>query len=165
MGGMGGGMGGMGGGMGGMGGMMGGMFDVDPGKTRKIKVPTVCLEHGKPDPTPRMHYKLVPLESFTQKGEVIEICKMLGTGQMDQSAAQAAAWHYSDNLSWEELANKVGVTHIHGPSEPYFNGVQLQMGLRIAAEAARRARENPAYDDPSLKDKANSLSNTLSDNK
>ena len=83
---------------------------------------------------------------------------------MDQSAAQAAAWHYSDNLSWEELANKVGVTHIHGPSEPYFNR-QLQMGLRIAAEAARRARENPAYNDPALKDKVNSLSNTLSDNK
>ncbi len=154
-----------GGGMGGMGGMMGGMFNVDAGKTRKLKLPTVCLEHGKPDPNPRMQYKLVPIESLTRKGEVIEICKMLGTNRLEQSAAQAAAWHFSDNLSWEELANKVGVTHIHGPSEPFFNADQLRIGLQIASEAVRRARENPAYNDPAYKDKVNSLSSSLSDNK
>ena len=62
--GMGGGMGGMGGGgmMGGMGGggmgMGGGMFNVAPEKVGKFKVPTVCLEHGKHDPTPRVTYEI-----------------------------------------------------------------------------------------------------------
>ncbi len=41
---------------------MGGFFNVKPGKVGKLRVPTVCLEHGKPDPNPRMAYKLVPIE-------------------------------------------------------------------------------------------------------
>ena len=148
MGGMGGGMGGMGGGMGGMGGGMGGMggfFNVKPGKVAKLRVPTVCLEHGKPEPNPRMAYKLVPIETLTTKPEVIELCKMLGTGRLPQSAAQAAAWHFSDNMTWEQLALKVGVDHLIGPSEPYFTGQELQAAMQIAAESTRRAQENPAY--------------------
>ncbi len=87
---------------------------------------------------------------------------MLGTGKLNQGAAQAAAWHYTDDLSWGQLANKVGVTHIHGPSEPYFSRQQLQVGLRIAGEAARRARANPATNDPADKDKVDSLSRSVS---
>jgi hypothetical protein len=167
MGGMGGGMGGMGGGMGqgmgggmggmgmggmggmGMGGMgmggMGGMFNVAPGKVEKLKVNTVCLEHGKPEPTPRMAYKMVPIESFTTKPEVIELCKLVGTGKIPQSAAQAAAWHFTDGMSWQQLAQKVGVQHLIGPSEPYFSPVDIQAGMRIAAETLQRVRDNPRY--------------------
>jgi hypothetical protein len=157
MGGMGGGMGGMGGGMGGMGGMgmggMGGFFNVKPGKVGKLRVPTVCLEHGKTEPNPRMAYKLVPIETLTTKPEVIELCKMLGTGKLPQSAAQAAAWHFSDNMTWEQLAQKVGVDHLIGPSEPYFTGQEIQAAMQIAAESMRRAQENPTY-----KEKTDSLS-------
>jgi len=127
---------------------MGGFFNVKPGKVAKLRVPTVCLEHGKPDPNPRMAYKLVPIESLTTKPEVIELCKMLGNGQLAQSAAQAAAWHFTDNMSWEQLAQKVGVDHLIGPSEPYFTVQDIQLGMRIAAESMRRARENPAYQEP-----------------
>ena len=145
MGGMGGGMGGMGGGMGmgGMGGGMGGMggfFDVKPGKVGKLRVPTVCLEHGKPEPNPRMAYKLVPIESLTTKPEVIELCKMLGTGKLPQTAAQAAAWHFTDGFTWEQLAQKVGATHLLGPSEPYFTLQEIQAGMQIAAESIRKAK-------------------------
>jgi hypothetical protein len=157
MGGMGGGMGGMGGGMGGMGGMgmggMGGFFNVKPGKVGKLRVPTVCLEHGKTEPNPRMAYKLVPIETLTTKPEVIELCKMLGTGKLPQSAAQAAAWHFSDNMTWEQLAQKVGVDHLIGPSEPYFTGQEIQAAMQIAAESMRRAQENPIY-----REKTDSLS-------
>jgi hypothetical protein len=113
-----------------------------------------------------MKYKLVPIEEFTKKPEVIEICKMLGSVKgsrqdikQQQKAAQAAAWHYTDNMSWEQLATKVGVTHIHGPSEPFFTRAQLHMAQRIAVVATQRARENPRYQDPSFKDKEDSLSN------
>ena len=68
-----------------------------------------------------------------------------------QLAAQAAAWHYTDKMSWEQLASKVGVKHIHGPSEPFFSRVHLNKGLKIAMEAGRRVRENPAYRDPATK--------------
>jgi hypothetical protein len=163
MGGFGGGMGGWGGGMGGMGGF-GGFFNVRPGKVRKMEVKTVCLEHGKKEPNPRVEYKIIPIDRFTQNPKVIEICKMLGTAkgskrQLEhlQQAAQAATWHYTDGLSWRQLASKVGVKHIHGPSEPYFTMAQLRLGQRIAHKAVQRAESNPAYQ--ANKDKANSLSN------
>ncbi|MGY8732642.1 MAG: hypothetical protein ACKVK0_10915 [Pirellulales bacterium] len=49
-GGMGMGGGGQGGGMGMGGGGMGGFQNIEPGRVRKVKVATVCLEHGKKDP-------------------------------------------------------------------------------------------------------------------
>jgi len=118
--GMGGGMGGMGGGMmggggmggmggGGMGGMGGGMgmMRVPAERQMKLKVTTVCLEHGKKDPNPRVAYKMVPAEEFTQDARVLEVCRLLGYNRMTQNVAQAAAWHLTDGLAWIELRNKV----------------------------------------------------------
>ncbi len=140
MGGMGGGMGGMGGGMGGMGGG-GGFFNVAPLKVAKVKVPCVCLEHGKPDPNPRMIYKLVPIETLTKDPSVIEICKMLGKGEVPQIAAQAAAWNLANGLSWQELAikNRVELRTI-GYAERYFSPRDLNMAAMIVGAATNRAQ-------------------------
>ncbi len=140
-GGMGGGMGGMGGGMGGMGGG-GGFFSVAPQKVTKVKVPCVCLEHAKPDPTPRMKYKIVPIETLTKDANVIEVCKMLGNGEIPQNAAQAAAWNLANGLSWQELAakNRVELKTI-GYVEKYFAPHELVFASRIAGEANQRARD------------------------
>ena len=35
-------------------------------------------------------------------------------GQVDQKSAQAATWHYTDKLSWDFLASKVGYESIGG---------------------------------------------------
>jgi hypothetical protein len=137
---MGGGFGGMGGGgMGGMG--MGGFFDVGPDRVSKIKVATVCLEHGKEDPNPRVAYELKPITEFSDKVELAEVCKMLAAGQLDQPAAQAAAWHLSDGLSFQELATKVRVQHLNGQVEMYFQPQQLAAALRAVHVAHRRAAE------------------------
>jgi hypothetical protein len=140
--GMGGGMGGMGGGMGGMGGGMGGMggfMNVDPGKVGKFKVATVCLEHGKQDPTPHAAYELRPIESFTQNPQVIELCKMLGRGEVPQNVAQAATWHLTDGLTWEQLANKDKVRLSNGYTEKYFSPEEVVLAMRVVQEASRRA--------------------------
>ena len=134
----GGGMGG--GGMGGGGG--GGLFNVAPEKAGKLKVINVCLEHGKKDPNPRVAYEIVPMESFNKDPKVLEMVKMLARGEIDQHAAQAAAWHLANGLTWEELANKVGVKHLNGSKEPYFTPEQLLAAHKIAGEADRRAEEN-----------------------
>ena len=74
-------MGGMSGGMGG--GMMGGGFmNVKPEKVEKFKLTTVCLEHGKSEPRAAIPYKIVPIEQFTAKPEVHQLCKMLGHNKM-----------------------------------------------------------------------------------
>ena len=128
----------MGGGMGGG----GGLFNVAPEKAGKLKVINVCLEHGKKDPSPRVAYEIKPIESFNKDPKVIEFVKMLARGDLDQHTAQAAAWHLANGLTWEELANKVGVKHLNGSTEPYFTEEQLLVAHKIAGEAVRRAEEN-----------------------
>lgn len=135
-------MGGMGGGgMGGMGGG-GGFFNVAPQKVTKIKVPSVCLEHGKPDPTPRMKYMIVPIETLTKDPNVIEVCKMLGNGEIPQNAAQAAAWNLANGMSWQELAakNRVELRTI-GYAERFFAPQELFLASRIVSEATQRAKD------------------------
>ncbi len=135
--GMGGGFGGGGGGgFGGRGGG-GGFFNVAPRKVRKVKVPLVCLEHGKPDPRPRIPYEIKPLTEISNKPKVAELCNMLGNGEIDQRAAQAAAWHLENGMSWEELASKE-VRHLNGVRDPYFTAGEIYRGMQIALETKRR---------------------------
>jgi len=146
MGGMGGGMGGMGGmggGMGGMGGMgMGGMMRVEPDRPRKVTVPTLCLEHGKADPNPRMKYRIVRLSEVNASPEVAELCKALAQGKVPQNTAQAAAWHIANGLSWEELAKKPRVISQYTGIELYFSGFEIQNALRLTALVQQSASES-----------------------
>jgi hypothetical protein len=146
MGGMGGGMGGMGmGGMGGgmgMGGMGGGMFSVPAERVKKVKITTVCLDHGKKDPNPRVPYEIVPVETYAKDANVIELGKMLVRGQIDQHSAQAAAWHLQNGLTWQELTAKIGAKHLDGRIEPYFRPAHLQRAHTAAMIAIARAEKS-----------------------
>ncbi len=51
-----------------------------------------------------MRYELKPLATVTDKPEVQMLCELVGSGDVDQDAAQAAVWHYNNGLTWEELA-------------------------------------------------------------
>ncbi len=141
----GGGMGGMGGGgMGGMGGMgMGGMpaggaFSIPPEKSKTVKVTTVCLEHGKKEPTNRMKYKLVALDSFSTDPALRAILEGLGRGEVTQKVAQAATWHVANGLSWEQLAAKK-IDRLGRPDDAWFTHGELSLAHRVAAVAAERA--------------------------
>ncbi len=139
---MGGGMGGMGGGGMGMGGGGGGggFFNVAPEKVGQLKVPTVCLEHGKREPHEQIPYEIKPLDSFTTKAGVHELCQLLSSGQINQRAAQAAAWHLSNNMSWEELAAK-RLRFANGTNQPYFSQEEIQAGMKIAFASVRLSSE------------------------
>ena len=140
----GGGMGGIGGGNGGGGGgggMGGGMFRVAPEKTMKFEVKTVCLEHGKADPNPRVPYKIVPLDQFTTKADVRVLCESLGYNQVSQNAAQAVAWHLMDGLSWQELAAKNRVESKYTGNQPWFSAIEMQTAQMVANRVAQVARD------------------------
>ena len=137
--GMGGGMMGGGGGMMG-GGMGGGMFNVGPEKVQKVKIAAVCLDHGLRDPHPRIPYKPIPIESYAKDPAIPELIKLMLQGTIDQHSAQAAAWHIQNGLSWDELANKVGVKHIDGRKEPYFLPTHLERAF-VATRAAQEQVE------------------------
>ncbi|MCA9003985.1 MAG: hypothetical protein KDA70_01840 [Planctomycetaceae bacterium] len=137
-GGLGGGLGGMG--AGGAGGAGGGFFSIPPEKTVAINYTSVCLEHGKAEPAPRMEYRMVKTEEMVKDPALQELLRFVATGRVNQQAGQAAAWHLADKMSWQELASK-SVQHLGGaPPTPYFKPAELQFASQLVGMAAERAR-------------------------
>ena len=148
-GGAGGGVGGAGGGLGGggLGGggfQGGGLFTVPPAKTAQVPFVCVCLNHGRPEPRPQMRYKLVKLETFTSDPALQELLIRVGAGDLDSQAAQAAAWHLTDDMSWEQLSAKQ-IERLGGvDDEPYFTAAQLSRARELVAHAESRAHQRDA---------------------
>jgi len=132
------GMNGMGGGGMGQGG--GGAFSIPPERSRVFRVPTVCLEHGKTEPSSRMAYTLVRAESFSSDPKLAIVLEGLGRGELSQKVAQAAVWHMASGLTWERLAAEK-IDHPGGyPDEPYFSEAELLAAHRVVAVATQQAR-------------------------
>ncbi|EMI15361.1 hypothetical protein RMSM_07690 [Rhodopirellula maiorica SM1] len=122
-----------GGGMGGMGGFQ----RIAPERVKKISVVTVCLEHGKPDPNPKMAYKIVPIEQFTDSPNVRLVCEALGNGLVTQNTAQAAAWHLTDKMSWFQLAQKNRVESKYTGNVRWFSPLELKTAMLVVQEIDR----------------------------
>lgn len=145
-GGFGGGGGGQGGGGGfgggGQGGGGGGFFSIPPERTVKVPYVSACLNHGRPDPSPSMTYRLVRVSEYTQDPVLTELIQMVGSGRFDQQSAQAAVWTRTDDMSWQALASK-GTQGIQGRVS-YFSTQQISQAQTILVAAEGRARENMA---------------------
>ena len=135
----GGGGGGRGGGGGGRGGGGGGVFNIPAGKTGKLKIKTVCLEHGKPDPRSSIEYRLQPLENLTDDPKVAETIRMLAEDEVTQNVAQATTWHLTDGLSFESMLTMNRVERMGGYFERFFSVDELKFAVEVLAEAGRRA--------------------------
>jgi hypothetical protein len=154
-GGFGGGQGGGGFGGGGQGGFGGGQFNVPAGEVGRIKVNTVCLEFGKEDPAPFRTYTVIPIEKFTDDPAVIETCKMLARGEIDQHVAQAAAWNLACGLSWERMLVLNRVELSNGYFERYFHPNHLLAAQQVTVTVVERTKtaaqspgDRPAFVSP-----------------
>lgn len=142
-GGLGGGQQGGGGGFGGGqqgGGGGGGFFSVPADKVIRVTYRSVCLEHGKPEPNSRMAYSIGKVESFSSDPVLEETLKMVASGQLDPQAGQAATWHITDKMSWEQLAAK-SIPHVGRPATPYFSAETLARAQNIHVAAVTRAND------------------------
>jgi len=156
----GGGMGGMGMGGMGMGGMGGGFMNVAPEKVEHLNVPVVCLEHGKHDPKPTVKYEIRPIEEFTDKAGVREVCSLLGAGTLPQRVAQVAAWHLNNDMSWEQLATKQ-LRFANGTRRPYFSPNELKAAMQLVTVATNLAEQRKSAEPkPSSSSRSSSLSQT-----
>jgi hypothetical protein len=133
--------GGLGGGLGGLGGGgFGGAFNIAPEKVGKLKVACVCLEHGKKDPNPRVPYTMKPIDEFTKDVKVQVVLKLLASGKINQRIAQAAAWHFANGMTWQQLAAKK-IDRLGRPDEPYFRPAELRSAFQVAALSERVAKQ------------------------
>ena len=65
---------------------------------------------------------------------------MLGNGKIGQNAAQAAAWHLSNDMGWDQLGGlRVLVSSYR--SRTYFSRKDVEAGKQAAAEALKTAEE------------------------
>lgn len=142
-GGLGGGQQGGGGGFGGGGqqGGGGGFFSIPPDRIIRVAYRSVCLEHGKTEPSPRMNYTIGKVQDFRNDPVLEEVLKMVASGQLDEQSAQAATWHVTDKMSWEQLAAK-STPHIGRPATPYFTPQQIARAQSIFSTAVARVNEN-----------------------
>ena len=131
--------GGAGGGLGG-GGQGGGFFSIPPERTVKVPYIGACLNHGKIDPNPRVEYKLVRVTEYTEDPVLAELIRMLGTGKINQHSAQAAIWTRTDNMSWQQLAEK-GNRNFNGVIEYYFTKQNIAAAQLLVATAEGNVKE------------------------
>lgn len=129
------------GGSGGGGGGGGGLFSVPPEKTAEIDAETLCLDHGLRDPSPSVPYKLVPADEHVDRPAVVELLKAFGRGELDHQAAQAAAWHLNNDMSWDELAAQQTGTKRSINRRPYFTAEQLKAATIYSTAAVAKAEE------------------------
>lgn len=81
-------------------------FCVPSQKTIQVPLRTLCLAHGRPEPRAKMTYRLVKLEDYTGDRVLQETLKLFASGQTDAQSAQAAVWHLTDKMSWDDLRAK-----------------------------------------------------------
>jgi hypothetical protein len=124
--------------------MGGGMFSVPPDTTVRVPFQAVCLEHGKTDPDPTMRYELIPVSQFTQDPQLTALLSLIGTHAVDHAVAQAAAWHLSSKMGWDELANKRS-TEIGFEAYAYFTPEALFRAQTLVSEAGGLARERALH--------------------
>jgi len=115
-------------------------FNVAPEKVGKLRLTGVCLEYGRPDPSPRHKCQIQPIGSVTDKPQVVELCAMLGRGEIGQRAAQLAAWHLNNGMSWEKLAGMRDKLPIG--TKPTYTRQELQAGQQAADKAAKLAEQH-----------------------
>ena len=88
--------------------MMGsvGQGDLSLKRLHQMPLHSVCLEHGKDNPRPKMKYRLVSVEEYTDNVVLQDLIRVYASGRLDREVAQVAAWRVANNLTWQQLATK-----------------------------------------------------------
>jgi hypothetical protein len=113
-----------------------GFFSIPPERTIKVSYVSVCLEHGKADPTPLANYKLVKTEDYTKDRTFQAVIAMVASGRLEQQSAQAAVWHCSDDMSWKQLEQKYSHTVLGKVA--YFTAKELLVAQAIVDTATKQ---------------------------
>ncbi|HBE67159.1 MAG TPA: hypothetical protein DDW52_03320 [Planctomycetaceae bacterium] len=106
---------------------------IEAGDTRRFTANTVCLDYGKPDPTPRMHYKIVRLKNLGRGEDVSRIVKALANSQIGQPVAQALAWHATTDMNWKEISRINRVESRYTGSIRYFRPTTIRQAMTLAS--------------------------------
>ena len=86
---------------------------------------------------------------MTAKPAVREVIKQLGKGTVSQRVAQVAAWHYNNDMSWEELAAKQ-IKRLSGEVQSYFSTQEMQTAFALGTAIEKQLDEGKKVEGQSL---------------
>lgn len=118
-----------------------GIFSVPAGKVVKVKLTSVCLEYGKPEPSARNEYVVKPIETLCNKPEVVSILRSLSTGEVSQEVAQLAAWNVANGTSFVQIAalkSKLGL------QQPIYSQSAIAAAAELVAAVSAQATADAA---------------------
>ncbi|NQU23049.1 MAG: hypothetical protein HQ567_17365 [Candidatus Nealsonbacteria bacterium] len=119
------------------------LFNLPPEKVCRLRLQSVCLEHGKPDPKPLIKYQIKPIDEVTDKPEVVEVCAMLGRGEIPQRIAQLAAWHLANDMTWKQLG-QIRPAFI---TKPTYSQKELAAAKKVVEKVAELVEKRSKPDD------------------
>ena len=96
----------------------------------RVRIGSVCLEYGKPEPRSRIAYELRPLETFSVDPILKQVLAMLPYEGVSQREIQIASWHLASDMSWEDL-DALRVEHLNGRSERRFETAEIDRAREI----------------------------------
>ena len=121
----------------------GGFMRIPPRATRKLTATTVCLEHGKAEPNPRVKYRMIPIAEYTTDERLALLCQRLGTGEIEPNTAQAAAWHLANDLNWSELSRLNRVESKYLGNIRFFTQRELKAAKDAVASISATVNSTP----------------------
>lgn len=125
-----------------------GLFTIPPEKTVRLRLQSVCLEHGKPSPSSLKKYELRPIENQVKDKALILLLKKFNPRYDDWEMMQAIAWHLSSHMDWRELAKQRKHRTVAG-GVPLFSTAQLLTAKKIVEMAkVEVTRKKTPKEDP-----------------
>jgi hypothetical protein len=124
-------------------------FSIPAEKVVMLSEKGLCLNHGRPNPKPKLTYKLVPLDTVNDSPVLADVIRSHAAGSVATPVAQAAAWHVANNLTWRELETKM-IDHLGRPDSPYFTRAQVDAARKVIEQAEERVATRKVTSPPSV---------------
>lgn len=81
---------------------------VPAGESVDLSIPGVCLNYGRPAPTPRDTLTLMDVDTYTTDPRIRKALRTLATVGTSQGVAQAVMWNLCNDLSFEQMMEQSG---------------------------------------------------------
>ncbi|MCH8830805.1 MAG: hypothetical protein IID45_14610 [Planctomycetes bacterium] len=99
-------------------------FSIPAERTVELRLKSVCLEHGKRPPRLKMTYHLRRLKAVVKDPVLRELLRSADFQKTGRKTLQAAVWHLSSRMSWQQLVSK-RQRHIGRRAQRYFTKTQI----------------------------------------
>jgi len=119
----------------------GGLATIPAGKSILLKLKTVCLNYGRPDPMSKMTYRLVSVDEYSSDPVLAELLESY-SDRVDQDTMQAASWHVANGLSWAQV-RQLPDRSLPGVSATIFTPRDVKSAEQLVTAVTETAKQRP----------------------